>query len=73
MAYGIYINGVQSQSVIQGTVANGAGANLVTTTSATGNTATIPGCAGGWIFNYAYGEYTLRAGSGANGIAIFSW
>lgn len=73
MAYGAYINGAQNQSVIQGTVANGAGANLVTTTSATGNTATIPGGAGGWIYNYAYGEYTLTAGSGANGIAIFSW
>ena len=73
MAHGAYINGAQNQSVIQGTVANGAGVNLVTTTSATGNTATIPGGAGGWIYNYAYGEYTLTAGSGANGIAIFSW
>lgn len=54
-------------------VGGGAGGNALWSIYGGNAVSVIPGGAGGWIFNYAYGEYTLRAGSGANGIAIFSW
>lgn len=58
---------------VQGTPASGAGTNLVTASSGTAGSATIPGGAGGWCYCLSIGSFTLKGGSGANGIAIFSW